>query len=250
MDGHRSALHRAGRQAADELALGEHVEDAAPGSARASCRRGSAPCRTSTGSRSSSPRAAASSSTRSDSITSGSRNCVPADATMASTATVARTGRDSGRRIRQKNPNDPQPSIDAASSSSVGMLRKNGRRMTIVSGRPKAASGRAIPSGLSSSPRSRTRMNSGQDRDGGREQQAEREQRVQRPRGREMSGGRRRRPPGPRTATTRRSTWPRRSTLLASCRQKLGERQHVRVVRRHPRVRQADRVARELGRCP
>ena len=33
--------------------------------------------------------------------------------------------------------------------------------MTIVSGSPNAASGRAIPSGLSSSPRSRTRMNRG-----------------------------------------------------------------------------------------
>ena len=74
---------------------------------------------------------------------------------------MASAGRDSGSSTRQKNPNGPQPSIAAASSSSIGMLRKNGRRMMIVSGRPKAASGSATPSGLSSSPRSRTRMNSG-----------------------------------------------------------------------------------------
>ena len=96
----------------------------------------------------------------SDSITSGSRNWFQLE-TSASTATVTRTGFDSGRRMRKKNPSGPQPSIAAASSSSFGMLRKNGRRMMIVSGSAKAASGRARPSGLSSSPMSRTRMSSG-----------------------------------------------------------------------------------------
>ncbi len=73
-------------------------------------------------------------------------------------ATVARAGRESGRRTRQKNPKRPQPSIAAASSSSAGMLLKNGRRMMIVSGIPKAANGSATPSGLSSRPMARSRM--------------------------------------------------------------------------------------------
>ena len=119
--------------------------------------------------------------------------------TMASTATVASTGRDSGSRIRQKKPNGPQPSIGAASSSSVGMLRKNGRRMMIVSGSPNAAWGRATPSGLSSSPRSRTRMNSGRIATATGNSRPEREQRVQRPRGPGRRSGRRRTPPAPRT---------------------------------------------------
>ena len=45
------------------------------------------------------------------------------------------------------------------------MLWKNGRRMMIVIGRPKAAWGSATPSGLSSSPRLRTMMNEREDRD-------------------------------------------------------------------------------------
>ena len=81
--------------------------------------------------------------------------------TMASTLTVARAGRASGSSTRQKNPNEPQPSIRAASSSSTGMLRKNGRRMTIDSGSPKAACGSATPSRLPDSPSWRIRMYSG-----------------------------------------------------------------------------------------
>ena len=97
---------------------------------------------------------------------------------MARTLTVARAGRESGSSTRQKNPNGPQPSMRAASSSSVGMLRKNGRRMTIVSGSPKAACGIATPSGLSDSPSLAEQDVQRQDRDGDREQQAEHEQRV------------------------------------------------------------------------
>ena len=81
--------------------------------------------------------------------------------TTASTLTVARAGRARGSRTRQKNPNELQPSIRAASSSSAGMLRKNGRRMTIVSGSANAACGSATPHGVPVRPRFRTRMNSG-----------------------------------------------------------------------------------------
>ena len=49
----------------------------------------------------------------------------------------------------------------AASSSSIGMLRKNGRRMTIESGNPKAACGSATPSRLPDSPSWRMRTYSG-----------------------------------------------------------------------------------------
>ena len=80
---------------------------------------------------------------------------------MASTETVASTGRDSGSRMRTKKRNGPQPSMAAASCRSDGMLWKNGRRMMIVIGRPKAACGSATPSGLSSSPRLRTMMKIG-----------------------------------------------------------------------------------------
>ena len=81
--------------------------------------------------------------------------------TIASTLTVASAGRDSGSSTRQKKPNEPQPSMRAASSSSIGMLRKNGRRMTIESGSPKAACGSATPSRLPDSPTWRMRMYSG-----------------------------------------------------------------------------------------
>ena len=77
---------------------------------------------------------------------------------MANTLTVAMAGRDSGSSTRQKNPNEPHPSMRAASSSSNGMLRKNGRKMTIESGSPKAACGRATPSRLPDSPTWRIRM--------------------------------------------------------------------------------------------
>ena len=93
-------------------------------------------------------------------ITSGSRNAFQLP-TTASTETVASTGRESGSRMRQKKRNGPQPSIAAASCSSFGKLAKNGRRMMIVIGSPKAACGSATPSGLSSSPRFRTMMKTG-----------------------------------------------------------------------------------------
>ena len=88
------------------------------------------------------------------STSSGSRKAFQL-ATMTSTETVARTGRDSGRTIFQKNRNGPHPSRAAASSSSAGMLRKNGRSTMIVVGRANAACGRATPSGLSSRPKLR-----------------------------------------------------------------------------------------------
>ena len=48
--------------------------------------------------------------------------------------TVTSAGCDSGTRTRRKNPNRLQPSIAAASSSSAGIARMNGRRMMIVIG--------------------------------------------------------------------------------------------------------------------
>ena len=94
------------------------------------------------------------------STSSGSRKAFQL-ATTASTETVARTGRDSGRTIFQKNRNGPQPSMAAASSSSAGMLRKNGRSTMIVVGRANAACGRATPNELLISPKDRSEMNSG-----------------------------------------------------------------------------------------
>ena len=102
--------------------------------------------------------------------------------TMASTLTVASAGRASGSSTRQKNPNELQPSIRAASSSSVGMLRKNGRRITIVSGRAKRPGAARRRAGCRQ-PELADEDVQRQDRDGGREQQAEHEQRVERPRG-------------------------------------------------------------------
>ena len=74
---------------------------------------------------------------------------------------MASTGCESGSRIRQKKRNGPQPSIAAASCSSFGNDAKKGRRITIVSGSPNAASGRATPNGVPSSPRLRTMMKIG-----------------------------------------------------------------------------------------
>ena len=54
--------------------------------------------------------------------------------------------------MRRKKAIRVAPSTTAASSSSPGTSRMNGRRITIVSGSPNAASGRATPSGLSSRP--------------------------------------------------------------------------------------------------
>ena len=89
-------------------------------------------------------------------------------------------GRDSGSRMRQKNPNVAQPSIAAASSSSTGMARMNGRRMMIVIGSPNAASGSATPSSDSQQAELPQQEVERQGRDGDREQQAEREERVDR----------------------------------------------------------------------
>ena len=203
-----SSLHRPGGQAADQLALGEQVEDERRHEGERRVGEDRARCRSCTGSRSWSRRAAASSSIPSDSITSGSRNWFQLT-TMASTATVARTGRDSGSRIRQKNPNGPQPSIAAASSSSFGMLRKNGRRMMIVERQRERRLGQGEPERVVEQPEVADEDEQRQDRDRHREQQAQREQRVQRPRGRGTRGGRTRTPPAPRTGRPRPSTGPR-----------------------------------------
>ena len=52
-------------------------------------------------------------------------------------ATIIRAGLDSGRMIRQKTPQLEQPSIRAASSRSVGMLKKNWRSRKVKNGPPK-----------------------------------------------------------------------------------------------------------------
>ena len=166
---------------------------------------------------------------------------------MASTPTVARAGRESGRRIRQKKPNDPQPSIDAASSSSLGMLLKNGRRMTTVRGRPKAASGRAIPSGLSSSPRSRTRMNRGRiaTAAGNSRPSVNRVYRTSRP-------GKVRRAKTNAARAANRTTSDRREArddrAVGQLPPEAWRGQRVRVVRGDPWVREPDRVVGDLRR--
>ncbi len=75
--------------------------------------------------------------------------------------TVVSAGRDSGSRIRRKKPSREQPSIAAAASSSPGTARKNGRRMKIVTGSEKAASGSATPIRCSSRPSWRSNRYSG-----------------------------------------------------------------------------------------
>ena len=81
--------------------------------------------------------------------------------TKASIATVIRAGRDSGSRIRTKNRILVAPSTVAASSSSAGIARMNGRRMTIVTGSENAASGSATPNRLSFMPIFCSSRNSG-----------------------------------------------------------------------------------------
>ena len=97
---------------------------------------------------------------------------------MASTETVARTGRDSGSTIFQKKRNGPQPSIAAASSSSAGMLRKNGRSTMIVVGSANAACGQGDTERAVEQPEAAQRDEQRQDRDRHREQQPEREEGV------------------------------------------------------------------------
>ena len=75
---------------------------------------------------------------------SGSRNAFQLP-TTASTATVARAGRESGSRIRQKNPNVLQPSMAAASSSSRGDAPEERPQDDDRHGRPKAACGQGHP---------------------------------------------------------------------------------------------------------
>ncbi len=75
--------------------------------------------------------------------------------------TVMSAGRDSGSRIRRKNRIRVAPSTIAASSSSPGMARMNGRRITIVTGSENAASGRATPNRLSFRPICWSSRNSG-----------------------------------------------------------------------------------------
>jgi len=70
-------------------------------------------------------------------------------------------GIESGTTIRKKNPSRPAPSMAAASSSSLGMARRNGTRMITVVGRAKAICGRMMPPRLLVRPRFRTMMYSG-----------------------------------------------------------------------------------------
>ena len=100
--------------------------------------------------------------------------------TTARIATVISAGRESGSSTRQKKPNREQPSIAAASSSSTGTARMNGRRITIVSGSPNAASGSATPSGDVEQAELADQEVQRQDRHGDREQQPEREEHVER----------------------------------------------------------------------
>ncbi len=61
-------------------------------------------------------------------------------------------GRASGSTIRKKNPTRVTPSTNAASSSSRGMARRNGRMMMTVSGSAKATCGTMRPHRLPTSP--------------------------------------------------------------------------------------------------
>jgi len=72
--------------------------------------------------------------------------------TNASSPTVIRAGLASGIRICAKYRNRVAPSTRAASCNSVGTARRKGRRMSMVSGSPNAASGIATPNWLSSRP--------------------------------------------------------------------------------------------------
>ena len=89
-------------------------------------------------------------------------------------------GSDSGSTIRKKKPSLPAPSIDAASSISSGIARRNGTRMMIVTGSPKPICGRITPPRLLMSPKSADQDVQGRDRDRDREHQSGGEQRVER----------------------------------------------------------------------
>ena len=75
--------------------------------------------------------------------------------------TVTTPGSDSGTTIRKKKPSRLAPSIDAASSSSLGIARRNGTRMMIVVGSANAICGRMMPARLFIRPRFRIMMYSG-----------------------------------------------------------------------------------------
>ncbi|CPU65323.1 Uncharacterised protein [Mycobacteroides abscessus] len=70
-------------------------------------------------------------------------------------------GRDSGTTIRKKKPRRLAPSIDAASSISRGMARRNGTRMMTVVGRANAICGSTRPPTEFISPSERIMMYSG-----------------------------------------------------------------------------------------
>ena len=72
--------------------------------------------------------------------------------------TVMTPGIASGTTILQKNPRREHPSIEAASSISSGMARRNGTRMMIVAGRANAIWGRMMPVREFIRPRLRTTM--------------------------------------------------------------------------------------------
>src|SRR5947207_14359125 len=99
--------------------------------------------------------------------------------TKARIPTVIRAGRDSGSRIRTKKRILVAPSTVAASSSSAGIARMNGRRMTMVTGSENAASGSATPNRLSFMPIFCSSRNGGKAAVFEREQQSGREQQEQ-----------------------------------------------------------------------
>ena len=106
-----------------------------------------------------------------------------------------------GLRQRQQDPpEEPEPvapSITAASSSSAGIARMNGRRITIVIGSANAASGSATPSGVLEQAEVAQQEVERQRRDAEREQQPEREERVDASRPRNCSATARTRPSRP-----------------------------------------------------
>ena len=156
-----SSLDRPGREPADDLALGDDVEDSAGTIDSVVKARTSAVSAVYCDRRSSSRPSGRVHWFAVRRTSSGSRNAFQLP-TMARTATVASAGRESGSATRQKKPNVLQPSMRAASSSSKGMARKKGRRMMIVRGRREGGlRQRHAPAELSAGVSCRMRMNSG-----------------------------------------------------------------------------------------
>src|SRR6478752_6666189 len=78
---------------------------------------------------------------------SGARNSFQAFRKVNS-ATTESAGRDRGKITRQKMANSLQPSMRAASESSLGMVRKNWRKRKILNAPPKndgTQSGKSVP---------------------------------------------------------------------------------------------------------